>query len=1250
MDFSRVPITPRKRAQDDGRMEVDMLIKNLNMRWDLRLEPQRRNESPNTRSNNRTMEQWCVCMITTLNFKKLAAQPLAKFQEKAQDAYMQWVKKPNADRGVIPEVSREKSHPLSPTERAQMLRYLHDILRESYDDFCTRNKGSQSPWRSRKDQQSRSPSLDDSPVPFTLPRLKQDPKRPREDLLDEPQMRPKKYKMPETLAEALPPPGRGRAELPELKGWRSANTSFESNAPSSIFSHPAISFGNSMSEMGPDTQDAAPDIQKTHTSSDYGAGSSFEAALNNTLIFDASEISPLGISEGLSQELKNVEISDRVSNHLTPEDILQERLEDVFPKLPASLRLMSLNIVYEITRIFLHAEVPILNVEFSSDDHLNDYDALWQFLKSHPMLKDRPFPERSSKEAWEAAATGYRKGGLGVVLGGSLEFNESAAGPLFQLRLKPLQLELSHRVGRRLGNDRFLEIDMPHLTGRGLPKLLQDLGVRGQDAVFQWLVDTPHSLFSRCWNPFFCKPADRKTKKAQKTSKKIFKTDSELAHRVYFFAVSGTGLETEISIRSLLNKTTALSRNSATVTLELSQIRYRHDIEYNNEVMTDGAGRISWALALKVMEILGLAYPPSGFQGRIGEAKGFWSVDHSDRSGQSWIEVYDSQCKWARTKSKRLDHDDYHESNRTFEVLQCSGPLKSANLNDQFLPLLMENAPDKGFMKKALNKLLEQALDRDLENLRCSLQSGPALRKWISEKNPNQSQRLKSGCVGYRAGFPIGRDEQLIMMLDSGFDTTKLTYAMELTRSLFRDKCEDLKNRLSITIGQSTYAYMVPDFQGVLEPNEVFIDFSSFTDEISGFSGVMLHGQEILVARSPAHFVSDIQKVKAVAKAELMGLKDVIVFPTKGNPSLAAKLSGGDYDGDRAWICWEPDIVNNFTNADKLVEHPLVAEGYVHQDKTKYEDLIKDHENPVSYFLRKSMAFNMQQSMLGICTSWKEKICYHQGSVATREANIISSLLSLLVDQAKQGYIFSDDDWTRLKEALIKVKPFEPEYKKEKPYFRKDPTHILDYLMDRTYKKVDKCLEEFAKSVPKNISHWDDDLVAYYLWAKQESTTNGEWKPLLSRLETDLSALKAPWSTKFKRSPLLEEIGVDWVPTLLEFFDRYREIQPTEGALGRTLLGGCGAEDLSPWVLLKASALFASYPRTYVSTFVWWMAGKQLAHLKALRRSGNAPHTVIPSMYVVYKPNNSYVKQLECQNGKGSVRMADMEDVTDDDD
>ena len=46
--------------------------------------------------------------------------------------------------------------------------------------------------------------------------------------------------------------------------------------------------------------------------------------------------------------------------------------------------------------------------------------------------------------------------------------------------------------------------------------------------------------------------------------------------------------------------------------------------------MTDGAGQISLALAHKVAQQLPVAFFPSGFQGRIGEAKGFWTVRNGD--------------------------------------------------------------------------------------------------------------------------------------------------------------------------------------------------------------------------------------------------------------------------------------------------------------------------------------------------------------------------------------------------------------------------------------------------------------------------------------------------------------------------------------------------------------------------------------------------------------------------------------------
>jgi hypothetical protein len=454
---------------------------------------------------------------------------------------------------------------------------------------------------------------------------------------------------------------------------------------------------------------------------------------------------------------------------------------------------------------------------------------------------------------------------------------------------------------------------------------------------------------------------------------------------------------------------------------------------------------------------------------------------------------------------------------------------------------------------------------------------------------------------------------------------------------LFKRKCDELKERLNITIGKSTYVYMVPDFAGILEPDEVYMDFSSFVDDVSGQSGVLLHGQEVLVARSPAHFISDIQKVKAVAKVELMGLKDIVIFPTKGNPSLARKLSGGDYDGDLAWVCWEPSLVDNFVTADVPVVPDLVAQGFVRQDKTTYEELVSSQEHPVTHFLEHSLRFNMKPSMLGICTSFKDTYCYNQGTVASQEATALSALLSLLVDQAKQGYIFDEEDWNRFKKSLMdgkKVTTFQPDYKKPNPELRqgRNAKHIIDYLMYVAREKVDESLAVFQASMPENIPQWDADLTANFEWAEEAKSKTNEWIAILNDLSNDLTSLKESWRKVWSKAIRLDitDDAVEFKSILYDHLEMYENIRPqTITDLTHSLIGSPSSSDYSPWSLLRASALFASYKKDNIKPFVWFMAGKQLAFMKANSVAGRGPHAIIPQMYACYKPNASFIRQLQ---------------------
>ena len=384
--------------------------------------------------------------------------------------------------------------------------------------------------------------------------------------------------------------------------------------------------------------------------------------------------------------------------------------------------------------------------------------------------------------------------------------------------------------------------------------------------------------------------------------------------------------------------------------------------------MNDGIGRMSSSLARKISESMGLLDVPAGFQGRIGSAKGVWIRDKSDLAAhqEDWIETYPSQRKW---KCDFLDPDQ-----RTFEVRSEVRELTPANLNLQFLPIFQDRAIDAELMKTRIGAILADGLQKELETQRLAMSSPIQFRQWLHENGSvsRRAGRLRNFEVPFLAGLPRSMDEQMGFLLDGGFDPRKQKFLQEMAWTLRKDKCEELKKRLNIKVGRSTYAYMVVDFYGVLEEDEIHLGFSSrFRDEQSGFSETFLHGFDVLVARSPAHYVSDIQRVKAVFKPELGYLKDVVVFPIKGDVALADKLSGGDYDGDMAWVCWDPDIVNNFQNADVPKAPDLFDMGFMTKRTDKYEDL--QHAGYkgsalTAEFLARSFRFNAEQAFLGMCT------------------------------------------------------------------------------------------------------------------------------------------------------------------------------------------------------------------------------------------------------------------------------------------
>ncbi|KAK3331647.1 RNA dependent RNA polymerase-domain-containing protein [Cercophora scortea] len=975
--------------------------------------------------------------------------------------------------------------------------------------------------------------------------------------------------------------------------------------------------------------------------------------------------------------------------------VLESRLENIWPKFPRWLREAPLGVAWEITRICLHCGVDL-------DDRRLSYDPawtrgmaeIWKSLREHDLFRGKSFPERPSSEAFAAAMANFESKGNAVVLCANLDFNPSKTGPLFLLDMKPLKLDQGCRLTRRFGPDRFFEVLMPSPTSQAAPQIVQDSG--GAEQVIKWLTQQSHQLVGRQWQAFYTKDAGyRKPAREFRLGPDI---KPSFKDRVHFFAESGhdfrpvnartrqvvpahepVNQRSEFKVSQMLDWLLQIEENQEQPHLKLfSRIQLGlsktypvlvfepHQIVDKAEdilspigkVMNDGIGVMSRSVARKVRDVLGLTDIPSAVQGRMGPAKGMWLMDVFDTGDADWIVTYPSQRKW------KCNYADAHQ--RTLEVRSVASELKSAGLNLQFLPVLEDRAVDKGEIRKAIAARLTNDLQRQFDTQKAALKRPLQFRQWVTENFSSRADRVKHGQIPFLGGLPESKEAQLQYLLNSGFDPTKQKYLQEMAWDLQKQKCDTLKTKLNIKVGKSAYIYMVVDFWDILEENEVHVGFSSkFRDELDDASYTLLADQDVLVARSPAHFVSDVQKVRAVFKSELHALKDVIVFSAKGDIPLADKLSGGDYDGDMAWVCWDPDIVNGFQNADIPPEEERDVSRYIRKDKTTFGDLLRNagrsrakaKEKAVYDMIGKSFLFAMQPNFLGICTNYKERFCYHTNSVSSEEAVILSSLVGNLVDQSKQGIIFNTDSWDQLRKELGGQLFYnDPAYKGDNWGQSWEPRHIIDYLKFAIAKPaIDNELKAFhiAMQADKKRSHkgdeeaahhWDPELAVYYEGFKNIGDESRSIKALLTALTNAIGEVELDW----KRLMTSRDSDLSYPAKVNLVYEKWRALTPREvnrnssrvdSKMVRLLEQPYLADaESSYWALLKASTAFKMCYLTNPK-FAWQMAGRQLAFIKAQMASGGdgVATLVSPLMFAGLMPDKKFVTQyLARLDGDGS--------------
>ncbi|KMU83299.1 hypothetical protein CIHG_01081 [Coccidioides immitis H538.4] len=896
-----------------------------------------------------------------------------------------------------------------------------------------------------------------------------------------------------------------------------------------------------------------------------------------------------------------------------------------------------------------------------------DYSEFWEYITQEKSNKKTSLLEKTKPVAWEVAVGNFEESSTKdvVTLTGDLEWCAKSEPGYLKFVLKPLRLERSHRFARRFGSDRFLEITFPALTKS--PDYLKNQGPIVLRSIATWLATSSHYLLGRTWRAFYLEDVKAKNKKDGPKSK------------VHLFAVNGNDFidaplsmtvspagemsdkHTPMTVEALFNWHIPVQENKESKDCKIFQrlalglsrtiptvvIRPEHIIIHPRHIdipledrgnmkssqpdMSDGCALMSVSLANRIKDCLGLKEEnPSCFQGRIAGAKGIWMVDGRNIAfkGEECIQISGSQLKTKPHPSDcRMMLDDHQ---LTFEVVSWSKELRPVNLNVQLLMVLQHG----GVQTDRLKNLVRCEMNTWYQEFKGIITNEIASRAWVQKQGLYEKRKTRR-----IDDFPTENVEQAILLLDSGFHPLKSVYLMNRLKTFLDDYCARLDS-LKIRIPESTYAYCIADPYNVLAEDEVHLGFSRPWDS-EGYTD--LDGMDVLVGRNPAHLPSDIQKRRAVFKKELRHFKDVIVFPTAGALPLASMLSGGDYDGDQVWTCWDPQLVNQFTNT------PFDPKKIPERKEFGLIDCSEELKANFDFdgFLTKMFVFNAAPSLLGHCTNEHEKLCYYENGIASEGALRLSHLLGYLADVRKSGHELRRETWMRQWNELSKdIGPDalrKPAYKqtREELDCRPNDKSIIDVLkfevVEEEKNRIKADFSEFCKAHQECRD--DPDLLAAWTETWERAIferDNNKDKTLLNAIQNVKAQVEAVANDRPRRN-----CGKSFATVISSATDMLRSIKPPE--IDHELSYTWRNRDDS-WQVFLASCAYRLYPK---GDFPWLAAGPTLCEIKA--RAVGPYRMVTMPVYQTLRVNHRAAKRVQeaaSVNREDIDRTLDALDVT----
>ena len=881
--------------------------------------------------------------------------------------------------------------------------------------------------------------------------------------------------------------------------------------------------------------------------------------------------------------------------------------------------------------------------------------ALWMkprtFASLHEVAKEL-------KPAYNAKNEGtYKDCSLSM----KLRWTDSKSGPLFVPQILPPAQEKLHSFQRKFGTDRFLTVEVDPLSKP--PKCL-GLGGQSDNMIerFSEMIDQEHELWGRTWRAFHVRnKARRKGSDAESARSGIT--------QYTFVALRGDGM-VELDLRTVIEHALPLSKNGelqgskafarldlrlsrADLALELTPDDIKRvmdalatedppDTKYNDPnfdhgreiikkvVMNDGCSEVPVGTMRRIARALKLKYTPTAVQFRCAGAKGMIFIgtsdddaeDSDDRSPGPVLLLTESQTK-VTLWDEDLDPDLYDPRSLDFYVNSFSQPLVASSLYLDFLPILI----DRHVPPEAIEKIASEQARLDVEEFLQALTNPKLfLRRWIHQQNAVMEERRRDNEIPALGGYPRADTERAIMLIEAGFEVLESRLLADLVLNIAKASFASKVRACKFTLPRSTSALGVVDPTGKLEPGQIHLSFSSpFEDPTAGRTWSHLSGP-VLVARNPSARPSDIQKVDAVYIPELGNRHDVFYFSAKGPQSLADKLSGGDYDGDKFWCCWEPSLVGPFMNAPAPQKLPEPQSLGIEVDNRKLSEIVPDpnSEEQVHNFVRIGIRNRLTPNLLGTVTKTLARFTHEDNSISSETATYLADLKDLLMDSDKNGRFLSSQTWEKIKRdkklchlptpAYFKHTSGDDESSENLRYKPADPKNIIDKVFRILKSTYEKALRSAAQNEFANAKTYDGDLTVLYELVQCEAVDRAVIRAELSHMRQELDKLSKLWKMKmddYMKTKQHEKRSA-WDSAVVECRNFYLDIKPKNDT-GATISEWVRQHGyaLTTWDKLKASAL----TRLYYAGKMWiQIAAREICILKSDASGGT--RTIVPEVYL----------------------------------